>query len=164
MFGWMNSLFTVLVAPFVLFLGTYQRSGSLGSFLPKKMRGRFPVSEKTTFVMEFSARPCVARKMRQNNVAGFAFLGFMFYDPEEYVSYAHIRGHEAIHILQQSLVSPPLFAVYWGLSLIMYAPFAKYYTPHTWRTIPLHEYIAYSLDDAEWNDELLTNRRLHDTR
>tara|TARA_Y100000310_G_C20637130_1_gene791789 strand:- start:651 stop:1094 length:444 start_codon:yes stop_codon:yes gene_type:complete len=143
MFIWLNVLLSVLFFPFVFLLGKYTGTKKVSYYIREKYINDFPVSSKTP-VFEFESKWLLLYLQKKYGFAANAFLCFIFYRSEFYKW--PTTEHEAIHVLQQSVLSPFFVFFVYAFDLIALWPFRHYFEPRAAYRVPLIEHIAYKMD------------------
>ena len=167
MFGWLTTLLSLLLFPFMLlFFHWPTRIMSLRNVLPRQVRDNHWYAG--TVYIEAVARPWWSRKMRAWGVAAQTFACFVFHEEscwasaqdsteliaddkrrEAQAAFDRISRHESIHILQQAMFSPILVVLAWGLDTLLFKAYQRYFPSGQWKYVAIWEVVAYRLDDDE---------------
>jgi hypothetical protein len=143
MFFWLTALLTYLTTPFALAFGRPVAHRPAGSMLPWAAREMFPWSSMTP-VIEVDPWPWFLRYMDRRGIRGYAFLGWVAFGSEATDT---TRVHEAIHVVHQSVVSVPVFAVAYILDWLVFLPWRAWFPRGHWRRAPVAEVVAYRVPE-----------------
>ena len=142
MFIWLNVLCALLLFPFMFAFGMPTSVARVKRWLPDPVAAKFPVSKHTPVVV-WAPHAWLSRAMVNWSAGAWALTCFIMVR----LYSKRTMAHEALHVVQQSALSPPLVGVTYGLDVINLLPFKSQLPERSLMHMPVAEQVAYELSD-----------------
>jgi len=140
MFILLNVALSIVLFPLALIFGRPQKVMLCRRVVDERVNKAFPISSWTPFI-DFVPWGWFQKVMIKRGVGAVTFLCWVYFRPWEQRKV--LEFHEAIHVIQQSVVSPVIVGLAYLTDLIVYLPFRKWFKPEELLRASTVEKVAY---------------------
>ena len=146
MFIWLNVLLSVVFLPISLFFGRPQKIMFCKNVVDEKTRNVFPVSSLTPFI-DFVPWGWMQKLMAKRGIEAVTCLCYVYFRP--WKQRETLEFHEAVHVMQQSAVSPILVGLAYLLDMIVFWQWRSWFHKSEMLRVSTVERVAYRVTGQE---------------